>query len=211
MSEQARRWLGLLLFASAWLAVTLLVLLLPASSAETRVQWTASAALVWGIFACGWMVNSSPWTATPARAAWTFAWLAYLVHVAAAFSLVHGWSHAEAVAHVERRSGFGPGIWLSYLFTLLWTADVSWWWLSPASRASRPRWLAWLLYGYMGFITFNATVVFGETTRFQGALLFLVVAISGLMRLCRAPAPFEPVPPGRVASASCLNEDTGRK
>src|SRR5437016_5401306 len=45
-----------------------------------------------------------------ARAAWTVGCGTFLVHVAAAFDRVHGWSHAAAVRHVEAASGFAAGL-----------------------------------------------------------------------------------------------------
>jgi hypothetical protein len=142
---------------------------------EERVRLTAKIALLWAILGAGLLPRPSTPTA---RLVWTLAWAAYLAHVAAAFHFAHGWSHAEAVAHVEARSGFGQGIWFSHLFSILWTADVAWWWLDPAARDARPVWLSSLLFGYMAFITFNATVVYGESTRFMGVVLFLTAGAS---------------------------------
>src|SRR5690349_10305078 len=56
-----------------------------------------------------------------ARWCWTLGWLAFLIHLGCAFHYYHHWSHADAVARTERVSGFGPGIYLSHLFTVLWT------------------------------------------------------------------------------------------
>ena len=95
-----------------------------------------------------------------ARCCWTLAWAAYLVHVAIAFSVYHHGSHEAAVQHVQERSGFGPGLYFSHLFTLLWSADVAWWWTKPSAYAVRPGWIDWLLHGYMLFMVVNATVVF---------------------------------------------------
>lgn len=95
-----------------------------------------------------------------ARLLWTLGCLAYLLHVAAAFHFVHGWSHAAAVEHTARVGGFGEGIYVNHLFTLLWTADVLSWWLWPGWHARRPRWLDVALHGFMLFVIFNAAVVF---------------------------------------------------
>jgi len=112
-----------------------------------------------------------------ARWCWSLAWAAYLVHLALAFHFAHHWSHADAMEHTERRSGFGPGIFLSHLFTLAWTADVLGWWLRPAGHATRPRWLDWALHGFMAFIIFNATVVYEDgPIRWAGLLLFAELA-----------------------------------
>ena len=44
----------------------------------------------------------------------------------------------------------------------LWTADVLFWWLRPARYATRSPWVDWTVHGFMAFIVFNATVVFGS-------------------------------------------------
>jgi hypothetical protein len=95
-----------------------------------------------------------------ARLAWTLACAAYLVHVATAFEHAHHWSHAEAFQHVKKAGGYGEGIFVSYLFTLIWTADVGWWWLAPESRECRARWMEWAMHGFMIFVIVNATVIF---------------------------------------------------
>lgn len=94
------------------------------------------------------------------RTGWLLGWLCYVVHVGFAFHYFHDWSHAQAVSHVEERSGFGPGIYFSHLLTLLWTADVVWWAISPAAHARRPAWVGGLLYFYFTFMAFFATVVY---------------------------------------------------
>src|SRR5262245_10355070 len=96
-----------------------------------------------------------------------------------AFHHYHGWSHTRAVEHVRDVSGVGEGIYASHLFTLLWTLDVAWWWLSPGSYATRPGWVDRGLHGFLFFMIFNATVVYEEGfIRWAG--LFLT---EGLVRL----------------------------
>lgn len=118
-----------------------------------------------------------------ARWTWTVGWLVYLVHVGLAFHTFHHWSHAEAVAHVEQRSGFGPGIAFSHLFTLAWSADVAWWWFSPSSLATRPRWINQAFHAFLFFMVFNATVVY-ETglVRVAGLLVTLLFALGVVYR-----------------------------
>jgi hypothetical protein len=119
----------------------------------------------------------------PARWIWLFGCAAFLVHVATAFDQVHGWSHAKAFQHVEDTSGFGPGIFVSYAFTILWILDAAWWMLRRASYDARPRWLDWTIHGAMAFVVFNGTVVY-ETgfIRWAGAALFVALAVSFLLR-----------------------------
>ena len=96
------------------------------------------------------------------RVVWTLACGAYLVHVAVAFEYFHHWSHAAAFRHVEAGSGFGPGIFVSYFFTLLWAIDVAWWWLAPGSRERRPSWIDGAGFGFMLVIIVNGAIVFAS-------------------------------------------------
>jgi len=122
-----------------------------------------------------------------ARSAWTMAWLTYLLHVAVAFHYVHGWSHAAAVAHTAAVGGFGGGIWVNHLVTLLWTADVAAWWLAPAWYAQRPARVSWLFHGFLLFVIVNAAIIFAAgTTRWLGVGLCAWLALL-LVRKRRQP------------------------
>jgi hypothetical protein len=141
-------------------------------------QTARVAVLFWGLAAAGLLCRRREF----ARLSWSLGCAAFLVHVAVAFDRVHGWSHAAAVRHVEAVSGFGSGLFVSYFFTLLWTADAAWWWIDRAGYDRRALWLDRLIHGFMAFIVFNGTVVY-ETgfIRWAGIALFLIL---GLL-LCR--------------------------
>ncbi len=145
--------------------------------------WTIWVALLLYAVAVILMLHAAPSSPWPRRY-WTGAWLVYLSHVIAAFAFHHDWSHAEAVEHVDRESGFGDGIFVSYFFTLAWTLDVAWWWLRPSSYSHRSRWLGVALHSFFLFMIFNATVVF-ETglSRVAGIVLMGVVGVSWLLSL----------------------------
>jgi hypothetical protein len=119
-----------------------------------------------------------------ARDAWSLAWLAYVIHVVFAMKFAHHWSHADAFEHTRERSGFGAGIYVSHLFSLVWTLDVLWWWLAPAGYARRSPWVDRLLHAFMAFIVFNGTVVFESgLIRWVGVVMFIVLAGAFLYRL----------------------------
>lgn len=135
------------------------------------------------------LLRPDEWTAGTlrgglARSCWSLAWLAYLVHLAMAFHHYHGWSHAHAMEHTREVSGVGEGIFVSHLFTLLWSADVLFWWLHAQRYAARPRWIDRLLHAFMVFVIFNGTVVY-ETglIRWAGLLMFAELAAVGVYRL----------------------------
>ena len=142
---------------------------------DLRVRWTIRIALLY------WF--ASVWLRTGSASRWCFSfglWW-YLVHLAAAFHYAHGWSHEAAVAAVERASGFGAGIWMSHLFTLVWVAEcVRWWRAGPTSLPDRPgRWVE----GFMMFVVFNGTVVYETgTARWMGAAMFGLLAVRWAVR-----------------------------
>jgi hypothetical protein len=115
-----------------------------------------------------------------ARLLWTLAWLAYLVHLGMAFEHYHHWSHADAVEHTRQVSGVGAGIYVSHLFTLVWSSDVLFWWLWPTRHADRSVWIDRLLHGFMAFMFFNATVVF-ETGLIRVAGVVVFLALGGIL------------------------------
>jgi len=111
------------------------------------------------------------------RLLWSLAWLAFIVHVVMAFEHYHRWSHRSAIDHVQSVSGYGPGLFVSYTFTLLWTLDVLQWWLAPSSRKRRPVWLNRLWYGFMIFVIVNGAIVYetGIVRYFTVAAFLLLV------------------------------------
>jgi hypothetical protein len=119
-----------------------------------------------------------------ARLAWTAGCLCFLLHVACAFHFYHDWSHGIAYASTARRTvevvglDWGGGLYANYAFMLVWAADVCWWWYDLDGYEARPRGVAWSVQGFLGFMAFNGTVVFGTgAVRWLGlgACLFLAV------------------------------------
>jgi hypothetical protein len=133
--------------------------------------WAAAACRMLRMRAGDWRDGSR--ALRPLRAGWLAGWLLLQVHVAAAFHLAHGWSHAAAYRHTEEVSGVGAGIFVSYLFGLVWGVDAAWLAGFPASYARRPRWVGWAVHGFLAFIVFNATVVYGTgVARWLGLVVF---------------------------------------
>jgi hypothetical protein len=128
-----------------------------------------------------------------ARWAWTLGCAVYLVHVAFAFQFLHHWSHAAAVEHAARRTfevvgfEFGAGIFVNYVFTLLWIADVVLWWRrSLAGRSTGPVYY-WVIQAIFAFMMFNATVVFGPAFWRWVAVAALVALVLLRLLLPRTP------------------------
>jgi hypothetical protein len=122
-----------------------------------------------------------------------FGWLAgglvMLVHVVLAFQFRHHWSHAAAIVETARQTeeltGFdrGGGVWLNYLFTAVWLGDAFWRVLQPESHAARPGWLRAGVHGFLAFMWFNATVVFGSAAiQIAGVTAFGWLAVQAWKR-----------------------------
>jgi hypothetical protein len=120
---------------------------------------------------------------------------------------VHHWSHSAACEHTARRTAalLGPsartsvGLYLDYLFMLVWATDAAWWWLAGLHRYGRRRWwITALLYGFMAFMAFNATVVFGRGAgiRLTGTLITGLLLISLAQRSAKSTdSPLRPQSP----------------
>jgi hypothetical protein len=160
------------------------------SLGDDLTRFTVRLSLVYYASAASLMLllQADDWRATAGRGrltrwCWTLAWAAYLVHLGMAFHYFHSWSHDAAVEHTRAVSGVGAGIYASHLFTLLWGADVVYWWLRPDRYARRSTWIDWMLHGFMAFIIFNGTVVYENgLIRWFGILMFSELAVVWIYR-----------------------------
>ncbi len=135
------------------------------------------------------------WAPTPrrnklARWGWTLGLAWHLAHVACAFAFVHHWSHAEAAWHTGYRTWqmtgwfWTGGIWINYLFTVLWAGDVIYWWSGLDRYARRPARYRWFVHALFAFMIFQAGVVFASgLTRWLTLAGLSLVALAGLVRL----------------------------
>ncbi len=112
--------------------------------------------------------RQAPATTSGSRWLWTMGCALFWTHVLSAFAFYHHWSHEHAFRDTAEKTQealgmpFGYGIYVNHLFTLLWTADVAWSWLSPQSFAARPRWVTISIHAFMLFIAINGLLVFKE-------------------------------------------------
>ncbi|WP_395741563.1 hypothetical protein [Prosthecobacter sp.] len=150
------------------------------SAAAFLTHGTAAASFAAYVIALTLRLNTNAPRRTGARIWWTIGCLVLLMHVACAFHFVHHWSHGAAFEATAQQTaavtgfGSGSGLWVNYAVLALWLGDVCWWWLAPARHESRSRRSEWLLQGFLAFIWFNATVVFGHgMTRWLGGVAFL--------------------------------------
>ena len=154
---------------------------------ELLTHWTIRLALVCYVAVLAGQLavrREHPGWQKAARWLWTAGWAFFIAHVVCAFQFYHHWSHARVLEDTARQTkemmgwAFGEGIYVSYLFTLLWTADVLWWWVSPAGYLGRPRGLNIAVHAFMLFIAFNGAMVFeGGVTRWFGAAACVGLAL----------------------------------
>jgi hypothetical protein len=118
--------------------------------------------------------------------------LLFLLHVASAFHFYHEWRHEHAFQTTADRTydmlgiRFGEGIYFSYLFALLWTADVAWQWASPERYRARPVWLSAAVLIYLAFIAFNGAVIFEDgPVRWVGIPVTLALVLVAVITLVR--------------------------
>jgi hypothetical protein len=182
---------------------------------EFDVVWSRLAIhgpLVLGLVAywLAWALSLAPPSAIPrwnrARLIWTSGLVLITVHVLAVFHYIHAWDHDRAIAHTADKVAqmtadwgfepwaFGEGLYFNYVFLSVWAIDVAWWWLAGHAAYARRPWLAqFLINGFLVFIVFQATVVFGYGAyRWVGLLAPPAVLIWGW--LSSRPGPSVPSP-----------------
>jgi hypothetical protein len=157
--------------------------------------WTIRLALVcYVVYAAGSIATFScrcaTWSAI-GRWIWTVGCGLFVLHVVAAFAFYHHWSHAAAwettAAETDAMLGvrFGDGIYFSYVFLVLWVADVAFmWWMAmrPMVATKRPtRWLRGIVHAYLFFIAFNGAIVFESGPSRWGGIVgcVLLTALAG--------------------------------
>lgn len=122
----------------------------------------------------------------PARVLLTVGLVAYLVHILFAFHLHYQWSHGVAlqqtVAQTKEVTGIDTqaGLYVNYLFTLIWAGEVGWWWIVGDRRyqARRRRWDI-AVHGIFLFMIVNGAIVFAT-----GPARWLAIAV--LIAVCAA-------------------------
>ena len=107
------------------------------------------------------------------------------VHALLAFGAFYQWSLAVAYAETARQTAeltgwqSGAGLYANFVFGIVWTADAVFLWLKGWQRyRQRRRWLTVVVHGYLAFIVFNGTVVFGAgPVRWFGVAVFSWLAV----------------------------------
>jgi drug/metabolite transporter (DMT)-like permease len=145
------------------------------SSLQALTHWTAQGSFLFYVIA--FLVRPRA-----ARMLWTVACLLMFVHVGLAFHSFHHWSHDAAYEDTARQTAeltglqWGGGIFANYALLVIWLVDVVWWWRGASADASRAKTATVCIQGFLAFMWFNATVVFGHGwTRWLGVAGFLIL------------------------------------
>ena len=138
------------------------------------------------IYAMSYSSRRSATWFSASRVIWSIACAGLIAHFISAFQFYHGWSHAAAYADTARQTreafglNWGGGVFFNYALLIAWITDLAWWWrsgLDSYRKRSLPLVVAW--HGFLIFIIFNATVVFGDgIVRWIGLGICLVLILA---------------------------------
>lgn len=122
-----------------------------------------------------------------ARTLWTVGAALAIVHIVLAFDLVYGWNHEAAVEATVRQSadrfglGWRGGIYVNYVFVVLWLADVCWWWIAPLSHRSRARSIEGARFIAFTFMFVNGAIVFASGLGRLVGVISVAIALVGYL------------------------------
>lgn len=129
--------------------------------------------------------------------AWTVGVSLCAVHMSLAMAGRHGWDHQEAVRATAEQAAavysiyWSGGLYVNYVFLLIWAGETAWWAISPRAYLSRGAALVWSLRAFYFVIIVNAVVVFARPAmRLPG--LLLTAALVGAWIGISAPRPMPP-------------------
>jgi hypothetical protein len=116
----------------------------------------------------------------------------FLGHMVTAFHFFYNWSHTDAYADTARQSkaltgwDSGDGLYLNYLFALVWLSEVVWVQISPKTYSARPVFWGWTVRAFFLFMVFNGAFVFARSNmRWFGLVLCLFLAGSWWLQIKR--------------------------
>ena len=122
---------------------------------------------------------------------WLLGALFALAHSVSALMTFHHGSQEAALestaAQTEQLLGFrfGAGLYINYLFVVVWLADAAFRLLGPSRYASLPSWYRLLVIGFLVFIAINGAIVFKS-----GWIRIIgigCVCMLGILKLTRIP------------------------
>ena len=128
--------------------------------------------------------------------AWTIGVIFCAVHMAIAMAVRYDWNHQDAVrATAEQAAGvygitWSGGLYVNYVFLLIWAGETAWWAISPSAYLSRGAALMWSLRAFYFVIIVNAVVLFARPAMRPAGLLLTAALVGAWIRIsARRPMP----------------------
>ncbi len=93
-------------------------------------------------------------------------WLLFVAHVLLAYDVHYEWSQAVAWAETAAQTAaltgldWGGGLYVNYLFGLVWLGELAWWARDPRGYGTRARWTELAVRAWFLFMIVNGAVVF---------------------------------------------------
>ena len=111
------------------------------------------------------------------------------VHIVLAMAVRHGWSHASALEATAQQTSdvfgiyWGGGVYVNYVFAVVWIAELFVWRQWPEGYASRLEWIKWSLRAFYFVIIVSAAVIFATGwRRWMGAAILAGLVASWMKR-----------------------------
>jgi len=111
------------------------------------------------------------------------------IHIVLAMAVRHGWSHASALEETARQTNdvfglnWGGGVYVNYLFAVVWISELFVWRQWPEGYASRPDWIKWSLRAFYFVMIVSAAVIFATGwRRWMGVGILAVLMASWIKR-----------------------------
>ena len=125
--------------------------------------------------------------------AWTVGVALCAVHMGMAMAGRYGWSHQDAVRATAEQTAavyglhWNGGLYVNYVFLLVWARDTALWAMSPRTYLSRGALLTWSLRAFYSVIVFNAVVVFARPVMRPAGILLIATLIGAWIRINARP------------------------
>jgi hypothetical protein len=122
------------------------------------------------------------------RWAWTIGVTLCAVHMGMAMAVRYGWNHQEAVRATAEQAAavydinWRSGLYVNYVFLLIWAGETAWWAASPRTYLSRGAILEWSLRTFYFVIIFNAVVVFARPMMRPVGMLMIAALVATWVR-----------------------------
>ncbi len=128
--------------------------------------WAIRLALLAMFAAFALQLRGASETSNLVRSVWLCGALCAFLHSVGSLFTFHAGSHQEAFDSTARQTeellgvAFGIGLYVNYVFVAVWFGDAALRWIRRDFYCSLPGWYRTMVYGFLGFIAVNGTIVF---------------------------------------------------